>query len=192
MATGDLNDIASRIRAVLPQPWFPAVSDSNTPVLDGVLAGLAWPWAMMYMMLSYAKNQSRIDTSSGNFVDFAAQDYFGATLPRVSDETDASYIARIKENFFTKRNTRPAFDGEMADQTGIVSVREPWRASDCGCYGNATYANQAARYGSRTSAGCVFVEVSESANISSLAATFISIKSEGIDVFLVQDVSASS
>ncbi|MFT8720146.1 hypothetical protein [Acetobacter sp.] len=191
MATGDLSDISSRIRSALPQFWFPSEADNNTPVLDAILAGLAWPWAMMYMLLTYTQQQTRIDTSTGNFIDIISSDYFGDTLPRLVGEDDASYIARIKKNFFTKRNTRPAFDAEISDATGIVRVREPWRSNDCGAYGTAAYDNANACYGSRTAPGCVFVEVAENADLQTVSQTLLAIKSEGVDVFIVEPLSSS-
>lgn len=191
MATGDLSDISSRIRSALPQFWFPSEADDSTPVLDAILAGLAWPWAMMYMMLTYAQQQNRIDTSTGNFIDILSADYFGNTLPRLAGEDDSSYIARIKKSFFTKRNTRPAFDAEISDATGIVRVREPWRSNDCGTYGTAAYEDTNACYGSRTAPGCVFVEVAKSADLQAVSQTLLSIKSEGVDVFIVKSLSSS-
>ncbi|GBQ20856.1 hypothetical protein AA0472_0267 [Acetobacter estunensis NRIC 0472] len=185
MATGDLKDIAARIRAVLPASWFPSVAEKNTPVLDGVLAGLAWPWTAMYGLLTYIRNQSRLQTGTGNFVDMAATDYFGGSLPRVSGESDADYIARIQKEFVVKRNTRAAFEEQIDSLTTQGRIFEPWRAPDCACYGRDAFNADTRRYGSRSSPGCVFVEVDDaSADKSALATALLKTKSEGIDVFI--------
>ncbi|NHN84468.1 hypothetical protein GOB93_07390 [Acetobacter musti] len=187
MATGDLDDIAARIRAVLPAGWFPAVSEQATPVLDGVLAGLAWPWAMFYQLLFYTKQQSRLLTSTGNFVDMAAADYFGTGVPRLTGETDASYIARIQSEFRVKRNTRAALEYQLSLVTEGASIFEPWRAPDSVCFGRDTYGGSATRYGSRTAPGTVFVECVAGTDQAQVSSVVSATKAEGIDVFIAVD-----
>lgn len=185
MATGDNEDIFKRIRSTLPQSWFPSSSENATPVLDGILTGLAWPWAMLYSLLEYTNNQTRLDTSSGNFIDLAASDYFGSTLPRLTNESDSSYINRIKQEFFVKRNTREAFEAVKAADTTIEKITEPWSAVDCACYGRDQYDSISLCYGSRTAPGTVFVEISKDASLSVVSHELTDIKSEGTDVILV-------
>ncbi|MCH4091415.1 hypothetical protein [Acetobacter sp.] len=185
MATGDSEDIFKRIRSTLPQSWFPASSENATPVLDGILTGLAWPWAMLYKLLGYTQNQTRLDTSSGNFIDIAASDYFGNSLPRLENESDSSYIERIKQEFFTKRNTREAFDSVKASDSSIERIVEPWSSVDCACYGRDTYDSTSLCYGSRTSPGTVFIMTSGEASFSVVSHEITGIKAEGTEAILV-------
>ncbi|NHO32018.1 hypothetical protein [Acetobacter fallax] len=184
MAVGDQDDIAARIRAVLPAGWFPDVSENATPVLDGLLAGLAWPWAMFFRLLSYAKLQSRLQTSTGNFIDMAASDYFGDGLPRFSGEADSAYIARIQNEFLVKRNTRAALEYQMSLVVADALIFEPWRAPDCTCTGRDSYGSTQLRYGSRTAPGTVFVECPIGTNRDNISKLITETKSEGIDVFV--------
>ncbi|MFT8806163.1 MAG: hypothetical protein ABF876_14420 [Acetobacter aceti] len=185
MATGDSEDIFKRIRSILPQSWFPSLSENSTPVLDSILKGLAWPWTMLYSLLEYTNNQTRLDTSSGNFIDLAASDYFGGTLPRLNDESDSAYISRIKKEFFIKRNTRPAFDVIKTSDSTIEKITEPWSSLDCACYGRDQYDGTTLCYGSRTSSGTIFVEISKNASLTTVSNELIDIKPEGVDVILV-------
>jgi hypothetical protein len=75
--TGDQTDILGRIKALLPFRWFP----DTTPVLDALLSGIAWSLALIYSLIQYAKNQTRIATASDGFLDLISYDFFGINLP---------------------------------------------------------------------------------------------------------------
>lgn len=139
MATGDANDMAARIRAVLPISWFPTSSSagaSDTPVLDGVLAGLGATWAAIYSLLSYTKLQTRIASATDFFLDLIAVDFFGASLARRSDETDSAFRVRIQNNIFAPRATRTALGRALTVLTGRPPVIfEPAYTYDTGGYG---------------------------------------------------------
>lgn len=184
MATGDLQDIAARIRAVLPAGWFASSAEKNTPVLDAVLTGLAWPWAMMVMLLNYTKTQTRLQTSTGNFIDIASEDYFGSALPRKENESDSAYILRIQNEFKVPRNTRAALTAQIQGVAPSAVLREPWRTDDCACVGRETYGSTARPYGSRSSPGRVFVECPAGTDGATLSAAILDTKAEGIDVFI--------
>ncbi|GEN62925.1 hypothetical protein AOE01nite_11490 [Acetobacter oeni] len=160
------------------------MSENATPVLDGVLAGLAWPWAMFWQLLSYTSQQTRLQSSTGNFIDMAAADYFGDNLPRLSGETDSAYILRIQNEFLAQRNTRAALEYQISQIVSGALIFEPWRASDCVCEGRDTYGSASTRYGSRTSPGTVFVQCPAGADSEDVSAAIIKTKAEGIDVFI--------
>lgn len=139
MPTGDMNDMAARIRAVLPTSWFPTSAPgaaSSTPVLDAVLAGLGSAWAAIYRLLTFTKLQTRIATATGFFLDLIALDFFGITLVRRSGETDAAFQARIRSNIFAPRGTRAALARMVIDLTGRKpAIFEPANTQDTGGYG---------------------------------------------------------
>lgn len=122
--------IAARLRALVPVNWFPS---GPSPVLDTWLAGPAAALSWAQGLLWYARQQMRLQTASGGFLDLTAYDYFGPNLPRNSGETDAAYTARIQANLLQARNTRYAIIQVLTQLTGRVPiVFEPMRQLDCG------------------------------------------------------------
>lgn len=179
MTVGDLDDLAERIRVVLPRGWFPTAAEKQTPVLDAILLAFAAPWSILYSLVQYIKLQTRISTSTGNFVEFFARDFFGDDLPRNDGEKDADYAKRIEEYFFTKRNTRTAFD----DAYTKGSILEPWNAQDCATYSHSSY-DASSRYGSRSAPATVFVIGNNALNLS---ADLNKLKSCGVKIFTLND-----
>lgn len=138
MAMGDADDMAARIRGVLPGSWFPVSGADNgrTPILNGVLAGLGAAWAQVYTLLSYAKRQTRIASSTDFFLDIVAADFFGGRLVRRVGEPDAAFRSRIQANLFAPRATRAAVSAALADLTGNApAIFEPAYTHDTGGYG---------------------------------------------------------
>jgi len=132
MATGDQNDILSRLQRYMPNGWFDG--DSN-PIRDAVLTGLAGAHAFVYSALAYVRNQTRIKTASEGFLDLVSQDFFGGVLPRKINETDAHFLMRITINLFRERATRRGVILVLQQLTGrtpiIIEVQNP---GDCGAY----------------------------------------------------------
>jgi hypothetical protein len=142
---GDIDDMAGRLRMVLPARWF----GDTTPVLDAVLTGLAQAWSGLYGLLAAVQSQSRIATASGVFLDIAAADYLGGVLPRRAGEADAAYSARIRGNLLTKRATRAGVVQALTNLTGrSPRVFEPLNATDTGGYNVNLGYNTAGGYGS--------------------------------------------
>lgn len=130
--TGDQNDMTARLRAVLPKGWFP----DSTPVLDGVLAGIAQVASWVYSLLGYARLQTRIATVTGGWLDLVAQDCFGARLVRRLSESDASLRERVFLELLRPRATRAALIKQITDLTGRQPwIFEPMRPEDTGCWG---------------------------------------------------------
>jgi hypothetical protein len=131
MATGDTTDIKSRLLAVLP-PWF---GDGN-PILNAVLTMAAQVLAVAYGLYTYAKDQTRIRTATGIWLDIIAVDFFGALLPRGDNEADDDYRQRILANLFRPRATRAAISDVITAVTGQSPIIiEPFSPADCGAYG---------------------------------------------------------
>lgn len=134
MATGDPADMQDRITATLPSGWFPDVA----PVLSGLLAGAASVLASVYSLLQYAISQMRLQTMTEAWLDMFAADYFGDSLERFADETDAAYRARITVNLFRDKVTRAAVVSVLQDLTGHAPlIFEPGRPADAGAWGAA-------------------------------------------------------
>ncbi len=143
--TGDVDDMMRRLKAVLPPRWFP----DATPLLDGLLAGLADSAAWLYGLLQTVRAQTRIATASGAFLDMIAQDFLGARLVRGVAQSDAAFRARIGRELLRERGTRPALIGVLSDLTGRAPVVfEPARPADTGAWGIATGYGVAGAWGS--------------------------------------------
>lgn len=130
--TGDAPDILSRLKAVLPSRWFA----DETPVLDGMLSGLAWGWTWIYSMVTYATAQSRIATATDFWLDIIARDFFANRVHRRVNEQDDAFRLRIKKALLREHGTRMAVVSALSDLTGRPPlIFEPTRATDTGGYG---------------------------------------------------------
>ncbi len=140
--TGDIPDMAARLKAVLPARWFgddnPAPVGNgvtNAPVLTAVLTGLGNAWSWLYAMLAYVRLQTRIGSATDDFLDMISKDYFGAMLPRRVNEADAAFRARILAELRRTRATRPGLIAALLALTGRTPVIfEPMRAADTGAW----------------------------------------------------------
>ena len=162
--TGTTADMASRLRSTLPAGWFPVSppppAASITPVLDGLLAGLAGAWSFCFGMLRTASAQTRIGTALGTFLDMISVDFFGSHLPRRSEELDDSFRARISASLISRRATRQDVSRAIFQVTSATpTICEPTRGLDCGGYAGASnpglgggvgYGGAGLRYGSRS------------------------------------------
>lgn len=132
MAIGDQNDTFTRFKALLPVRWFQV----PTPIMDAVATGYAWATSFVYSLYAYAKLQTRILTATDGWLDMISADFFGPTLPRIGNQTDASFRARIVINMFRERGTRNAIIKVLTQLTGRAPIIfEPQRPLDTGAYG---------------------------------------------------------
>lgn len=129
--TGDVSDMLSRLRTVLPSRWF----GDSTPVLDSVLTGLATGWASLYGLLQTVITEARISTATGSFLDMISVDFFAAWLPRRATELDTPFRLRIQQELFRERGTRAGLQTMLTELTGRTPIIfEPARSSDTGGY----------------------------------------------------------
>lgn len=134
MATGDQSDFVTRVYSTLPK-WF---GDTH-PYLDALVNGLANSWAFIYSLYAYAKLQTRIKTATDGWLDLIAGDFFGTALSRQTNQSDASFRARIIINLFRERATRKGLIAVLQDLTGRTpTVFEPKRPLDTGAYSVST------------------------------------------------------
>ncbi|QOR55294.1 MAG: hypothetical protein SHS37scaffold220_63 [Phage 67_12] len=142
MATGDQNDIQSRLRQLIPHGWF---LNGLSPLRDALLLGLGNILAFGYSLLAYVRLQTRIGTATDGFLDMIAGDFFGSSLTRAANQTDASYRSRILINIFRERVTRRAVTSILTQLTGRApGIFEPARPADTGSYGAAVAVSRAA------------------------------------------------
>ncbi|MDR3525396.1 MAG: hypothetical protein P4L66_14995 [Acetobacteraceae bacterium] len=129
---GDAQDMLARLKATLPKTWFP----DSTPILDGLLSGMAQLWAHLYGQLCFTRLQTRLATATGGFLDAISKDFLGTLLPRRLSEPDAAFRVRIQKELVRERNTRNAVVSVLTDLTGRTpEVFEPSRPADTGGYG---------------------------------------------------------
>lgn len=138
MSVGDIADVASRLRDLLPRRWFPQTAlgqDSAAPVLQTVLDGLAAPWAWLYALLAYIKQQERIALASGIFLDIAAYDFLGNSFLRDIGQTDDTFRLLARMEILRSRVTRSAMISALTALTGHPPIIfEPARPADTGGY----------------------------------------------------------
>ncbi len=133
MATGDQADFGSRLRRMLPRGWWGDAS--STPFLSGILAGLAYAHASVFSWTTFASQQVRLATATGEFLDWLAADFLGNAIARHTGETDASFRARIKAQILQPKATRAALISAVQALTGsLPTLIEPANAADTGGY----------------------------------------------------------
>jgi hypothetical protein len=147
--TGSQADFVSRLQGMLP-PWF---GDFKlAPNMNGLLNGIAAALSLIYGLIAYAKQQTRIKTATDGWLDMIAGDWFGVSLQRRTGQTDASYRALIVSSLLRPRGTRNAVTKVLQDVTGRTPlVVEPRRIVDTGGYGAPGYGyGVSGVYGSRS------------------------------------------
>jgi hypothetical protein len=156
MATGDSNDILTRVKLVLPGRWWSYVAPFRDAVLGGLSDGAAW----CYSWFSYAVTQSRIATSTGPFLDLIAYDFLGRYLVR-GGSSDNVFRTRILMTILQERVTRAGMISALTQLTGNPPVVfEPWNTGDAGGYGCGNFAyGQSGGWGSINLPGQVFLKV---------------------------------
>lgn len=130
---GDQTDFQNRLKALIPNGWFTV---GLSPLLDGVLAGIANILSFIYGLFAYLRLQTRISTATDGFLDLIAGDFFGNKLYRSTGQTDASFRATIIAGILRPRNTRAAVVSIVTQLTGRAPIIfEPRRPADTGVYG---------------------------------------------------------
>jgi hypothetical protein len=135
MAKGDQNDIFGRLKAQFPPSWF-----QSSPNFDATLQGPAWALSTIYSQITYATLQTRIATATDGYLDLISNDFFGTELPRLPNEQDGPFRARILANLFVKGPTRANMSAVLTLITGRVpDIFEPSNTTDSGGWDGAFY-----------------------------------------------------
>lgn len=117
MAIGDQQDVSDRLWGVVPRRWF-GDSQPQAPVSVAALQAPAWALSFTYGLAAFARQQARIATATGGWIDLTLYDFFSPNLPRGATETDDQYRLRGRREVFRDRNTRNAYDRAVFDLTG--------------------------------------------------------------------------
>lgn len=142
---GDQADIFARLRGLLPASWLP---QGQTPVADALLQGPAWGISNAYAQQTYAALQERIKTATDAWLDIISGDFFGTTLPRLPNEPDGAFRARILANLFIKGPTLRGMNAVLKLITGRApTIFEPSRPDDSGAWDSALYFDAAGGWG---------------------------------------------
>jgi hypothetical protein len=135
MAKGDQKDIFSRLKAQFPPSWF-----KSSPNFDATLQGPAWALSTIYAQITYATLQTRIATATDGYLDLISNDFFGTELPRLPNEQDGPFRARILANLFVKGPTRANMSAVLTLITGRVpDIFEPSNTTDSGGWDGGFY-----------------------------------------------------
>ena len=135
MAIGDINDLFARLKAQIPGSWFKLSAN-----FDATMQGPAWALSSIYAQITYAKLQTRIATATDGYLDLIANDFFGTALPRLTNESDGAYRARILANLFVKGPTRGNMSAVLTLITGRTpDIFEPSNTTDSGGWDGAFY-----------------------------------------------------
>jgi hypothetical protein len=133
--TGDLADITSRLRSVLPKRWF----GEQSPNLTAVLQSIGTPWVWLYGVIVYVIAQTRLTTAADSWLDLISFDFFGDGIGRKSNESDSNFRARIKAALLREAATRSAISSGLEALLGSPPVIfEPANCADTGCYGGSS------------------------------------------------------
>lgn len=136
MPTGDATDIQARLRGTLPQGWFPA----DAPNVNALQAGTAAPLAAIYTQIAYTGLQTRLKSATGIWLDIISTDFFGTNLPRLTNETDGAFQARILANLFVRGPTRANMVNVLTLLTGKApDIFEPSNPTDSGGWSAAGF-----------------------------------------------------
>lgn len=141
----DTQSLLSCLKSTLPARWF----QGPTPILDGILTGLASGWSGLCDLLNFTRLQTRLATATGSYLEGISHDLLGAALPRRSAEPDTSYRRRISRELVRERGTRTAVIAALTDLTGRAPiVFEPSRPADTGAWNGPLGYGSAGGWGS--------------------------------------------
>lgn len=141
MTIGSSSDIVDRIKRLIPHRWFSWVA----PYRDAILGGLADSAAWSYGLIGYARDQSRLSTAYGIWLDIFCYDFLGMFLTRNKIADDA-FRQIIRATILQERVTRAGMINAITTLTGRVPmIFEPWNTFDTGAY---TGLPNTTRYGS--------------------------------------------
>lgn len=130
---GGSANVLKRIWRVLPKGWF----QWGAPNRDAILGGLSDSASWCYGLVQYARQQTRLSSANGIWLDIFAYDFLGRTLVR-NGLIDDSFRALIRSTVLQERVTRLGMIEAVTLLTGKAPwVFEPWNTGDTGAYSGA-------------------------------------------------------
>jgi hypothetical protein len=156
---GKSEDILARVKRLIPGRWFAWVA----PIRDALLGGLADQAARCYSLITYARQQSRLATATGPWLDVLCFDFLRRELLRGARDDD-TFRTIIQATILQERVTRAGMVNAVTALTGVTPwIFEPWNPMDAGGYGvgGAGY-GVAGGWGSLQLPAQVFMSISRS------------------------------
>lgn len=154
---GTPNNIADRIKKIIPGRWFLWIA----PYRDALLGGLADSASWNYSLIAWARLQTRIATATDVWLDIISYDFMGRYLPR-RGLPDNQFQPLISATILQERVTRAGMQSAISKLVGVApTIIEPWNPNDCGGYGtnNSAY-GRAGYWGSVALQNQVFIKIS--------------------------------
>ncbi len=152
--------ILAYIQGKLPcTGWFAEAARISGTVAYALCFGLASALSGVMGVAQFVALQIYLQTTSGDFLDLWAYDFFGTNVLRKSGESDLSFMGRLSALIFAPTVTKAAITQALS-ATGFTEpvVREAFSPKDTGAFGAVSYFNAGSRFGSRGYPGQIFVE----------------------------------
>ncbi len=126
---------AQRLLEVYPKPWTSSAAKTSGN-LFALLTTLSSQLAVVSNQLLTVYQGIYIQLATGNQLDAIALDYFGTSVVRTPNQTDASFRTTILSNLIFKRATREAVSKVVQLTTSETPrLTEPFRPADTGSWG---------------------------------------------------------
>lgn len=122
--------LIDRIRSTIPSRWI------SGPRFSALLGGLADSLQIIDDLFQTVRQQSRIMTATGLWLDLIVLDFFGPRMHRRVGQSDAALRSRVQSEILRERVTRGGMVRAITDLTGHAPrIVEPWNPGDCGGMG---------------------------------------------------------
>jgi hypothetical protein len=157
MATGDATDLLERVKRLIPFRWFQWAA----PLRDAIVGGLSDCAAKGYSFILYTRQQSRLATATGIWLDILCYDFLRRHLLR-RGTSDTVFRNTIQATILQERVTRKGMNAALTALLNIPPfIFEPWSTNDAGAYNTGNFAyGMAGGWGSLQLPGQVFIKVS--------------------------------
>lgn len=177
--------------------WVRGAFGDSSKTTGGIAYNLAFGLSYALLTLSQYIQQvfqaMRLPTSVDTSIDTWAKDFFGGNLPRLSGESNAAYISRIKANLSAKKGLRDGIE-TIASYYGTAWINEPWRTDETGSWDtNGTCAwDQAGGWGDQKPLIQVFVETNPGLSTAQLKSDVLASRAAGIRTQVVNVVAGAN
>lgn len=157
MATGDTLDILARVKRLIPFRWFQWAA----PLRDAIIGGLSDCAANGYSFILYARQQSRLATATGIWLDILCYDFLRRHLLR-RGTNDTVFRNVIQATILQERVTRFGMSQALTKLLNVQPfIFEPWNTGDAGGWNTPQFAyGMSGGWGSLQYPAQVFIKVS--------------------------------
>lgn len=130
-AVGTPDDIARRVNLLIPFRWFSLGARIKNAIVGGISDAASWS----YSWITYVRQQLRVVSATGPWLDVVAFDYFNSYIMRKQGQSDAIFRSIIQKELIRERVTRPGMVQAITDLTGRTPIIfEPALNGDAGSW----------------------------------------------------------